>query len=296
MKLINSVCTSLYFPKSRKNIDDFKNMAQFLAGKGIDFIEFYHDGNGRNKVGNVLQDTGLQGVYIAVIPSKEQKLHLCDEAEAGRMEAVQLIKKCIDEAQDNGIQEVMINSGQIGVSVEKGLDALAASVEELIDYIVRKNYHMSVLMEPCDSHMDACQLIGPYERTLSFMQRIHAKGLPLMLTMDTAHTVEEGEDFLTALTAVKPYCNQIHFANCNIKDKQNPLYGDKHLGYEYPDTEWTVPALSSLFEKLEELYVADEPLRIGIEVLCREEDPFAYFTNAWDSLKFLHKGNPEVKK
>ena len=35
--------------------------------------------------------------------------------------------------------------------------------------------------------------------------------------MDTAHTVEEGEDFLEALTAVKPYCNHIHFANCFIK-------------------------------------------------------------------------------
>ena len=33
-------------------------------------------------------------------------------------------------------------------------------------------------MEPCDSKMDACQLIGPYKRALQFLQRMHAEGLP----------------------------------------------------------------------------------------------------------------------
>ena len=35
---------------------------------------------------------------------------------------------------------------------------------------------------------------------------------------------------------------------------------DKHLGYEYKDTEWTVPALASLFEGLK--------LCIKMERLC----------------------------
>ena len=64
--------------------------------------------------------------------------------------------------------EVMINSGLIGNSVEKGLDALAKSVEELFDY-ANKNYKLRLLMEPCDSKMDACQLIGPYKRMLKFL-------------------------------------------------------------------------------------------------------------------------------
>lgn len=289
MKLINSVCTTLFFPKSRKSIDEFSRMAHFLSEKGMDCIEFYHDGDGRDKIGNILSDTGLNGVYIAVIPSKEKKLHLCDENEDGRIAAVNLFKNCIDEAQANGMTELMMNSGHIGNSVEKGLDALAKSVEELFDYANKKNYKLRLLMEPCDSAMDACQLIGPYKRTLQFLQRMHAEGLPLELTMDTAHTVEEGEDFLEALAAVKPYCNHIHFANCFIKDEQSPLYGDKHLGYEYEDTEWTVPALASLFEGLKALYKDGETLRIGLEVLCRVDDPYKYFNDVWNSLEFLHK-------
>lgn len=288
MKLIKSVCTNLYFPKSRKDSGEFRNMALFLKDKGIHYMEFYHDGDGRNQIGNILSDTGLKGVYIAVIPSKENKLHLCDENPSGRVKAVQLFKNCIDEAQSNGIYEVLMNSGHIGTNVERGLLAFSESIQDLYAHIDVKKYDMKLLLEPCDSQMDACQLIGPYQRTKEFVKKMRSMGLPMELTMDTAHTVEEGENFLEALSAVKPYCNQIHFANCHIQDKNEPLYGDQHLGFEYPNTEWTFQILTKLFDGLSKLYSGDEVLRIGLEALCRLEDPYQNFENTWNSLKFLH--------
>jgi len=289
MKLINSVCSNLFFPGSRKNINEFRRMAQYLAGKGIECIEFYHDGDERDKIGHILADTGLNGVYIGVIPSKEGKLHLCDEDETGRRSAVKLFKRCIDEADLYGMTEVMLNSGHIGSSVEKGLSALERSVGELFEYAAARNYKLKLLMEPCDSGMDACQLIGPCRRTQAFMERVRSAGLPLELTLDSAHTVEEGEGFIEALTILKPYCSQIHFANCNIRDAGSPLYGDKHLGFEYPGTEWNVPRLEALFEELKDLYKDEEYLRIGLEVLCREDDAYRYFDSVWDDMKFLHR-------
>lgn len=287
MKLVKSVCTTVFFPDSRKNADAFQNMARYLSEKGMDCIEFYYDDGNRDRIGAILQETGLDGVYIAVIPSKEKKLYLCDEDEAGRLQAVELFQGCIDEAAAGGVSNVMINSGRIGNNIENGLESLAKSVEALYDYSARKNYHLNLLMEPCDSHMEAFHLIGPWQRTLAFVKRMHQAGLPLQLTMDSAHTSEEGENFLEAVTGVKQYCNRIHFANCFIQDPNNPFYGDKHLGYEYPDTEWTVPALSALFDGLEKLYPGNEPLQIGLEVLCRAQDPFAYFEKTWNRLKFL---------
>lgn len=290
MKIINSVCTSLVFPESRKKIDAFRSMAEFLSARGMDSIEFYHDGDGRDKIGPILADTGLDPVYIAVIPSKEQKQHLCNIDEDARRAAVELHRSCIDEAQFNGIGRVMICSGAMMPDVEKGLDSLGRSVEELFDYAAKKNYSNFVLtMEPCDTWMEAHQLIGPYARTLAFVKAMREKGLPLQLTMDAAHTVEEGEDFFEAMQATKPYCNHIHFANCNITEKDNPLYGDKHLGFEYPNTVWTPETLGTLVQQLQGLYPGDEPMRIGLEVLCREEDPYAYFEKMWASLPFIHK-------
>ena len=289
MRLNRSICTNLFFPESRRNIDSFRDMAQFLSDKRIDTIEFYHDGIHKNLVGKLLDEIGLSGVYIAVIPSKEKKLYLCDEDKGARKKAVDLFYQCIDEAQANGINEVMINSGRIGISITEGLSCLVESVEQLFNHISRKNYKIKLLMEPCDSNMEAYHLIGPYRRTLDFVKNVNKKGLPLELTMDTAHTVEEGESFSEALKAVKEFCNQIHFANCYIKNPKDPLYGDKHLGFEYPDTEWTVSELTLLFKELEALYAGDEILRIGLEVLCRTDDPNDYFEKTWDSLPFLHE-------
>jgi sugar phosphate isomerase/epimerase len=288
MKLTKSICTNMFFPDSRKDIALFSNVAHLLADKGVGTIEFYHDGTQRGKVGKILEDTGLSGVYTAVLPSKEKQLYLCDEDERARTKAVSLFKYCIDEAQDNGIGEVMINSGKLGNSVSKGLSALTRSVEELFNYKDKKNYKIKLLMEPCDSKMEAFHLIGPYRRALDFVKNLNENGLPLKLTMDTAHTTEEGENFMEAITEVKQFCNHIHFANCYIKNPKDPLYGDKHLGYEYPDTEWTMSVLSQLFLELEKLYSGDEPLRIGLEVLCRTDDPYAYFEDTWNSMSFLH--------
>ena len=290
MKIINSVCTSLVFPQSRKSIAEFRRMAEFLRAKGTDCIEFYHDGDGRDKIGPILADTGLDSIYIAVIPSKEGKLHLCDCDEQGRQAAVALFKSCIDEAQANGIGRVMMNSGAMQPDVELGLQALSQSVEELFEYAQKKNCSTFALtMEPCDTSMEACQLVGPYARTLAFAQGMRSRGLPLELTMDSAHTAEEGEDFFQALQATKELCNHIHFANCNISQPDNPLYGDKHVGYEYPNTVWTPETLGQLTQNLQTLYTGEDPLRIGLEVLCREDDPYAYYDRMWASLPFLHK-------
>ena len=291
MKLINSVCTNLVFPGSRRDIREFRRMAEYLKGFGVQGIEFYHDGDDWEQVGGILADTGLLGVYIAVLPSKEQQRWLCNEEEDARADAVALLRGCIDQAAANGIPQLMFNSGRIGKSVEKGLDALERSIGELYAYIEQKGYALRLLMEPCDTHMEAFHLVGDYRRTLAFVRRLHARGLPLRLTMDSAHTAEEGEDFAQAVRAVKEYCSHVHFANCQIRDSKSALYGDKHLGFEYPDTEWTPETLAALFAELQRIYPGGEELRIGLEVLCRAGDPYAYFGQMWHSLPFLHSCN-----
>ncbi|MCD8139378.1 MAG: hypothetical protein LUE17_06315 [Planctomycetaceae bacterium] len=198
-------------------------------------------------------------------------------------------KSCLDEMRDNGLRQFMICSGKIGPDPDGQLRALEASVEELYTYAAGKNLPVRILLELCDSTMDARHLLGPTSRCVSFVETMRARGFPLELTMDTAHVAEEGEDFLEAIRATKPYCNHVHFANCLISDPANPLYGDKHLGFEYPDTVWSPTALADVFAGLEALYPGDDELRIALEVLCREDDPYAYFDSMWASLPFLSK-------
>ncbi len=287
MRLVKSICTNLVFPASRKDIAAFRDMAAYLKSKGIGCIEFYHDGDGRAQTGTVLADLGLDGVYIGVIPSKEGAQFLCNTDETARRAAVDVHTACLDEMRDNGLTQFMICSGKLGPDVDAQLRALETSVEELYTYAAAKNIPVRILLEPCDSNMDARHLLGPTGRCVAFVEAMRARGFPLELTMDTAHVAEEGEDFLDAMRATRPYCTHVHFANCLVTDPANPFYGDKHLGFEYPDTVWSPAALADVFAGLEALYPGENDLRVALEVLCREDDPYAYFEKMWASLPFL---------
>lgn len=288
MRIFKSVCSNLFFPKSRMSIDAFRETAAFLAAHGIQGMEFYHDGDGPHKVGAALADHGLDGVYIAVIPLKERSQHLCALDDENRRSALNTARLGMDLAADNGLGCVMVNSGRIEPGkLEDQLEALENSFERLFDYGAQRGYRLNLEMEPCDSVMDARQLIGPWRRTQTFVRRLNEKGLPLKLTMDTAHTVEEGEDFLEALRAVRPWCSHVHYANCLIEHPEDPLYGDKHLGYDYPETVWNFKELEALTDRLEALYPKDTTLKIGLEALCREDDPFAWFNDVWRKMSFM---------
>ncbi len=286
MRLIKSVCTTLMFPPTRKDPDAFRKTVGFLAERGVKCMEFYYDGPKADGVGAALREFGMDAVFIAVLPSKEAKLWLCDTDPAARGKAVELFKAKLDYAQGLGITQMMINSGQGGANAEPGLDALEASVAAIYDHAASRNYHLRLLMEPCDENLEAFHLIGPHARARAFVERMRRRGYPLELTMDAAHAVEGGEDIVQAVKAVKEYCRHVHFANCDITNRGTPLFGDKHLGYEYPDTVWTPAALAGLFAELEKIYPGDEPLRIGLEVLCREDDPYAYFDKTLKLLPF----------
>ncbi len=285
MKLIPSVCSNLWFPASRKDIDAFQRTAEFLAAKGVRCMEYYHDGDGFDRVGGILQQNGLDSVLIAVIPLKEQLLHLCATDENCRRRAIELCSQMMRRAADNGAGVMMVCSGRIELGREdQGVHALAQSVEALHNELIRQGHPLSLELEPCDSGVDARQLIGPYQRTLQLCALLKQRGVPLRLTMDSAHTSEEGQNFFEAVQATKPFCSHVHYANCTLNDPSNPLYGDKHLGYEFPDSVWTFDTLHQLTTQLDALYSGDEPLKIGLEALCRERDPFAYFDQTWARL------------
>ncbi len=278
MKLVKSACTNLLFPESRKSIDAFRAAAEAVRAAGFEAMEFYHDGEGRGKTGEALAAAGLQGVYIAVIAHKEGRLHLCDVEPEGRKKALELAGACLLEAADQGVPEVMFNSGAIREdNISGGLDALYASFCELYNVTIKKKLDLRLLMEPCDSRMDARQLIGPTARTFKFMRRMDEAGVPLRLTLDSAHTVEEGEDFFETVRRLKPWCNQIHYANCVIADETDPLFGDRHVSFGHPGGVFDAPALRALTARLSALYPGDEKLRVGLEVLCREGEPEPVF-------------------
>lgn len=276
MNLKRSVALSVLFPRSRYAAAAFTRALTFLADWPLDSVEFYYEGEDRATVASALASSGLQGIYIAVIALKGQDLSLCSPDEEQRAAACALAHRCIDEAHELGCRSVMINSGRHpgAALAESAIEQFVRSVTELHEHAGQ--FGISLLLEPCDSQMDARNLLGPTGLSADVVRRLRRTIPDFALTLDTAHIREEGEDFLAEVSRATDCCDHLHFANCVVDDPSDPMYGDKHVGFDYPGSAFPPAELRRIFAALQEIYQGRD-CRIALEILCREPDPESYF-------------------
>jgi sugar phosphate isomerase/epimerase len=286
MNIKRSIALSVLFPRSRHEAPAFARALSFLAEWPLDSVEFYYEGTDRGAVAAALADSGLQGIYIAVIPLKGQDLSLCSPDEDHRSAACELTHRCIDEAYELGCRSVMINSGRHpgAALADAAIDQFVCSVTELQEHAGR--YGINLLLEPCDSQMDARNLLGPTQLSAAVARRLRRTIPDFALTLDTAHIREEGEDFLTEVSRATDCCDHLHFANCVVDDPSDPMYGDKHVGFDYPGSAFPPAELRRIFDALQTVY-HNRDCRIALEILCREPDPERYFRKLADQIPWF---------
>lgn len=278
MKLLRSVALSVLFPESRDDASAFEHALAFLSAWPLDSVEFFFEGQDKPRVARALAASGLNSIYIAVIPLKGQNLSLCSPDEQERQKALALVRQCSDDARLFGCQGIMVNSGRHPGKdlAEKALSQFGSSVESLHTYLHNSGQPMKLLLEPCDSSMDARNLLGPNRLATALTRQLRARCPDFALTLDTAHMMEEGEDFLAELKDSTDCCDHIHFANCFVSDASDPMYGDKHVGFDYPGSAFPPEVLHNIFQEIKKIY-GGRTCRIALEILCREPDPQGYF-------------------
>lgn len=287
MKLRVSVAAIL-FPDARHSLSAMKETLEFLHGK-VDMIEFYYEGRDEFSVARLLEHSGLASIFIAVIPLKEKGLSPCSTEENNRRAAVEEMKLCVDRARLFGSEGVMVCSGKSPSDpreIPRCMDAFVESMREVAGHISQTGEPIKLLLEPCDSAMDAKHLLGPTSLSVEAVERVRAFYPNFSLTIDTAHVAEEGENFSGAMALAQPYCNHVHFANCMVADPSDPLYGDKHVDFDYPGGAFSYSGLKDIFGDLEDMYGGSH-LDIALEVLCRDADPFAHFETMMAQMPWL---------
>ena len=102
---------------------------------------------------------------------------------------------------------------------------------------------VTLALEPTDRDIDKHFLFGPLCETVAFIKRVRAAGGENFgLLLDMCHVPLMHETLDTALKKADDTLVHIHLGNCVIRDKSDPLYGDKHpawgyTGGEYGETE-----------------------------------------------------------
>ena len=291
MDIRKCVILPVCFPRTRHDFDDFIKTLDFLKSSDIHCVEFYYEGSKKQRVFDEIRARGLETFYIAVIPLKEKNLSLCSMDNEERKKAVEQVRICVDDAVAAGSSRIIINSGKAPLDPSfdgKCQKYFIDSCVQISENIGKFNTDKEILisLEPCDSKMMAKNLIGPTNQAVLLCEELDQKHIRLALTMDIAHIVEEGESVINALTASEKYCDHVHFANCIIQNKDHPLYGDCHPGFDFAESEFPPSRLDDIYKELSNF--KNKLLYLGIEYLCREDDPMKYFTSQVNRMEWFN--------
>ena len=248
-------------------------MDEFFGGAEITWIK---DADVRAKVRSISKQSGLRLGFGAQPILLSQKLSLNDLDEAGRKSAVAAIQGAIDEAAEMGCARVAVLTGPDpgDAARERGLDALAASMNTLCRYGDDKGVGMTI--ETFDRDVDKKSILGPSPMCAEFAARVREDFPTFGLMYDLSHMPLLNERADEALPILKDYLVHMHVGNC-VKIAGKQAYGDEHPRFGYPNSENDVAELAEFLAVLFDIgyldYDAEGPKPwLGIEVKPQPEE------------------------
>jgi sugar phosphate isomerase/epimerase len=147
------------------------------------------------------------------------------------------MKREIDMALECGSNKIIFGSGpDFPENRDEARKRLAGFILEAF-----KNVPPDVLVtiEPTGRDMDKFFLLGPFDESAEFAETLRAQGMKnFALLVDMGHVPLLGVSIENALSQSKGYIGHIHLGNCIVKNKQHPLYGDKHVPWEFAGGEY----------------------------------------------------------
>lgn len=203
--------------------------------------------------------------------------------EAGRQEAVDILKVGIDQAYELEAKGFAFLSGKYEEDTkEESYQALVKSTKELCKYTKSKG-DMPVILEIFDYDIDKASLVGPVDLAKRYAKEIREEYDNFGLMVDLSHIPMLRESNEEAILPIKDYIVQAHMGNCVIKDPSLPGYGDLHPRFGFPGGENDVDELVAYLRVLMDIGFISEERRpiVSFEVQpFGDEDPEAVIANA----------------
>lgn len=288
-----SIVLPAFFKETIKNINSFIEAINLIRKYSISIVEFYYEGNEKERIKEVLEKNNLKRIYLGGMAAKINKLNLSSLDEYLRKKSVEEQKQCIRDAYFYGARTVLINSGPRPAGKNKeniGYQVLKESIKELLQYTVKnaEDYLLDITLEPGDRDVDFYGLIGNTDLAIKLVQDIQNKYANFYLTLDTSHLRQLNEQPLNSIKKAFKYCHHIHLANCVLKDKKSNLYGDKHPEFGVPNSEFDNDEIKKLYNEMNEIY-KNHRLFIGVEIINRKENESQFFRETAKKLNWFFR-------
>ncbi|SDD02403.1 Sugar phosphate isomerase/epimerase [Paenibacillus sp. UNCCL117] len=249
----------LLFPQTFESVDDHvKTLPFVLEHPAFEVVDmFILQGGGVEEAERAMVlESGKEPVYNCPLMTGEGRNPHHPDA-AVRAGTLQEVLMHAERARRLGARKMVIASG-----IDPGAEQRAEQTDYFIDYLAELCTHVPELLfliEPFDRSIGKNLMVGPSLEAVSIIGAVHERGAKnLGILMDMGHVPLMEETFEHALAVCAPYIQHIHLGSCVMSNPSNPLYGDMHPPWGYPDGENDVPELVAFLKGLFQIgYLAD---------------------------------------
>jgi sugar phosphate isomerase/epimerase len=191
-------------------------------------IASINDPETRKKAGRMLEASHLRVAYCCQPKILENKLDLNSADPRARRNAVEAIKKSVEEAAYMGARAVEVLSGpHPGKEKESAAqELLADSLIELAEFSGK--HDLTLELETFDFDVDKKSLIGPSRAAQDIAEKVRKNCDNFGILLDLSHIPLQHESIEHALETSRHCLTHLHIGNCVIGQRDHIAYGDKH--------------------------------------------------------------------
>ena len=249
----------LVFPECRDGGGPvLESLTEIVADDTFGAVEIapIRDPGLRKRAASLLSWSGLQVVYLPILPILFENLGLASEDEDQRREAMRRLKALIDEAIEFDAPLAMVGSpADLGPDQRPFLiERLVEDYQQLCDYADAQSMErrLHITLEPFDRDVEKKRVIGPTAEAAALADAVDRENFGL--TVDLSHLPLLGETSREAIQAADHHLIHAHIGNCVVDDPACSFFGDFHPRFGHPKGR---NDLAQVIEYLHELNAAD---------------------------------------
>jgi sugar phosphate isomerase/epimerase len=201
-----------------------------------------------------LRQQPIRTIYLAPPAIQERKLDLNSLEETKRQEAVDVLKDFVERAYSLQAEKLMICSGpDPGPSDrEKAKRQLIKSLNELLEWTRqwRTDYLLELIVENFDRELHKKRLLGPTRESVELIMEVKKNFSNINLILDQSHLRQLNENPGESLFLAKDCLGHVHLANCLLRDRSHPQWGDNHIPFNLVGGELETEDIAEIFASL----------------------------------------------
>jgi sugar phosphate isomerase/epimerase len=254
------LCHHMLYPRGTDDFDDYvETLAAFVRRDDIETFDCFmpYGEQRRAKLIPLIRQCGKVDITFAAHLFPFQRISFTEPAASLQGLIRVVMDDMIEQAAAAGGNGLIFPSGP--PSPENATKAHHEAFADLCRWLCGRcaRHGITALLEPFDTSIDKRFLYGSTEQCVRLIESLRPEVDNFAIELDMAHLPLMGESSSQAIRTAAPHLKRVHLGNCVLKNRNHPLYGDKHPPMGYDGGEIDTPELTDILRCLLEIGYLD---------------------------------------